>query len=248
MRNISFEIALVFILSCFDVFGQWNLQTGYDFGFITKQKNRYAQRISFIPEYIPENNSLFSFSIGKDFYYRNTSGSSSNSYGIGTICEKRTSHYKVNYSVYNTSFSLGYQFEISDKSRVIAKLSAEGYVFNRVKIDKSIQKTMRYNDGCNEISGDPDITTTSFIDHSNSYNNRFGKKGNRDFIFPLLTFSLEYRINIDPIDLIFHLGASPERNNLYKNDRVIRGNYIFTGLRLGYTLPQKSKLTSNNSQ
>lgn len=240
MKKLQIGIMVSILLNFFDVSAQLNFQTGYDFGFITKQKNRYAQRISVMPEYILENNWLFSFSVGKDFFYRNTSGSSSNSYGTGTICEKRTSHYKVNYSAYNTSFSLGYQLKISDKSRVIVKLSAEGYVFNRLKIEKSIQETMRYNDGCNEVLEDPDITTTSFIDHSNSYNNRFGTKGNRDFIFPLLTFSLEYRINIDPIDLIFHLGASPESNNLYENDRVIRGNYIFTGFRLGYTLPQKT--------
>lgn len=234
-------VLLYVIFNNFLIFGQFNLQTGYDFGLITKQKNRHSHRLSLITEYIFGNNMMISLSLGKDYFYRNSEGSSTNSVLFGTYCEKRTSTYKVNYSANNIGLSLGYQFQLTDNSGLITKLSAEGYFYNGVRIKESIQTSMRYNSDCNEISSSPEVITTSIIDNSSSYNNRFGNKGNRKFIFPILVFSVEYRIKLDPIDLNLHFGASPERNNLYKNDRVIRGNYLFFGLRLGYTLPQKNK-------
>lgn len=233
MKKLQIGIMVSILLNLFDVSAQLSFQTGYDFGFITKQKKQNLHRLIFNPEYTFENNIVVSLFIGRDFYRSNRSNSSfSNCTGSSYI-------YKVNYFSTLTGLSFGYGFEITENSSFLFKLSAEGYFFDKWKIKESIRTTQQFPSNC-DGSIDPLITETRFLDGANSYNNRFGTKGNRDFIFPLLTFSLEYRINIDPIDLIFHLGASPESNNLYENDRVIRGNYIFTGFRLGYTLPQKT--------
>ena len=246
MRNISFEIALVFILSCVDVFGQWNLQTGYDFGVLkfpkkpTLQQSEFfrainyntVHRINFIGEYQFNSSLITSLGFGYDTY--RTKANYLTSTNTDEVCTSRENKYDATINTIRLDLSIGYLFNISGNSKLVFKGHYGLFIIQNRRVFNSERNLTRMD--CNNQSVSyRESYMIDFVNMDDIY-------GTSKVSLNQLFISSEYRYKFDHYQLNTFLGFSPMSKEFTVNNGSSQKNLLFIlGLRLGYTLPQKSK-------
>jgi hypothetical protein len=195
--NIKYKILFVLLLYSFIGVGQFNIQTGYDYGFFHRDNNKKIplnslHRLNIINEYIFENNISVSLNTGIDFHYFNYKFQSRMNYTAGNTSFNEIYYGKFNTQNYRMGFSLGYQFSLNNKSRILFKLCYDQYFVNSVSIGDNYKITNRYNVPVDQIDdNEPVITIKEFYPFLNldfiGYRNKLVKE-NRNIIF-----SAQYR-------------------------------------------------------
>jgi hypothetical protein len=125
--------------------GQWNIQTGYDFGFFTtdyqgnhllskEEDSHYTHRINGRFEYQSKNNFLVSLNTGinihdvrHDLQTRKNTDFSGNS-----VVRHRTSIHHSTLQAYRLGLSIGYKFSINNISSIILSLNYDHFFMNKV--------------------------------------------------------------------------------------------------------------------
>ncbi len=233
---------ILFILLPLGLIGQWNIQTGYDFGTytipVTQRKNfNNSHRVNLVNEYIFTNKVLVSLNSGIDLqkinYISNNriNGSNENSF------TEYISENEINIQTYRLGLSLGYQFEITPLTNILFKISYDQYFVNNVSIKKGYQTKNSYSVPSSEIDNyEPTVSTKEFspnIDFQRiGYRNKFLKE-NRN-----LVFSLIYRYHIHDFFISPSISFSPFNEGfvLFPSQ-----NLFLFGVNLGYTFPQKDQ-------
>ena len=261
MKNKLIIISVCLFSSIFSSFGQWNVQTGYDLGVFTndyydysellkeKEASHLLHRLNVKLEYQLKNNLLISMNSGVDFHdVKHDLLFTLESIYSGT--EMKQHNRSIHHSTiqnYKIGLSVGYMYSFNDFSSISFGVNYDQFFVNRVKNQKSYHIIEYYSDFETQNSKLQfrDEKYTSMIDQNEIGNGNKFKVNNR-----LIIFSLSYRYQIDDFFINSSAGLSFRNNNLVGTASFIPKpqNLFLFGINFGYTLPQKSKLTSNNSQ
>lgn len=233
---------LTLVLNFHLVSGQWNIQTGYDFGTftipVTQRKNfNKIHRVNLVGEYIFKNNILVNLNTGVDFHLIDYHSTSRITDPSGNNSTESISTKDINIQNFRIGLSLGYQFKINNISSIKLNLSYDQYFVNHLVINESFRIKNSYDVPADEIDyNEPNIQTYEFsprLDYQRfGYRNKF-VIDNRNIIF-----SLGYRHQMDNFFVNPSLGFSPLNTGfiLFR-----RQNLFLFGINLGFTLPQKNK-------
>lgn len=228
------------------LFGQWNIQTGYDFGTMKLPSNNsnvtinskwdFVQRLNLIGEYSFRNNILLSIDSGTDFHniLRDQQRTTSNSSGDGLAIY--SGRFDARIQTYRIGLGFGYALDISDNSKITIKLSINQFFVNSIRlIEWNVIKSIYDNQSADE----PTSIEKEFPNPLNydkiGLRNKWTNENNSGHL------SLEYRYRLsNMLSLNTFFGYSPFDKRIYPRTSIRRNSFIL-GLRLGYTLPQKNK-------
>lgn len=245
MRYLKSSLLFFMIFRFVFTFGQWNVQTGYDFApFITtgnnsskllgKTENSHRiHRLNGRLEYQFKNNLFLGLNSGIDFHniqrHLETRGTS---IGVSSSL-KETSIYHVNKQTYRIGLQIGYNYSITDESSICFAIEYGQFFFNRVNIKESLFIEERF---LNPEVDDPWLRTEEHRPMTNLNDLGYGneiKLENRNIVF-----SIQYRHQFNKFFISPNVGVSPWNNINF--GRVGKTFFLF-GINFGYTLPQKSK-------
>lgn len=230
-------LVFLFILNSQLIFGQWNLQAGYDFGFIKfpKVENldrkinfNSLHRTNFVVESLLSNGLLFSLNLGFDYY--NTKADFSRT----TISNNntRTTNFLYDTDVMNLRLEIGtgYAWSLNDVSKLVVKVYSGIFYISDYKINKS-QVTNETFSGQNVSNENLLVYQSDFVelvDFKELYGtDRIG--------FHPISFSLQYRYKINEYSLNGFLGYAPLRRGFTVNNGAASSfNHLFMiGVRIG---------------
>ena len=233
------------LFNCLNVFGQWNIQTGYDFGTMKLPSNSpnvtinskwdFVQRLNLIGEYSFRNNILLSIDSGTDFHniLRDQQRTTSNSTGGMTIYSGR---FDARIQTFRIGLGIGYAFNISDDSKIAIKLNMQHFFVNSIRlIEWSLIKTVYNGQSTNQPISVEKVLPNPLNYDKIGLRNKWVNENNIGYL------SIEYRYRLSNIlSLNTFFGYTPFDKRIYPRTSISRNSFIL-GLRLGYTLPQKSK-------
>lgn len=234
-------LVLFFFVSYLNLFSQFNILTGYDYGLIQLEKITSAttdekvkwnsvQRFNSNVEYLLPSKFLFSLDLGVDTYHKRIKYVSTQK----NIVEKRSVNAKI--ITLRNQLSFGYLFNFDEKNSLVFKISSGIYSVLDIKILESTFEKKVFKDDTHE-----GIPLSSIIE----YNDRtyFKKESqNRSAYlsgFNLLQTSIEYRYTFNDWNCNLFVGYTPIQKEIIQ--RFNNNNLFLLGIRLGYTLPQKTK-------
>lgn len=242
------SLPLILLLFVFKIsFGQWNVQTGYDFGFFrtdyqgsealsTEEDSHNLHRINVKLEYQFKNNFLVSLNTGANIHNvsHDLKTIKNTNFDGNSVVRHRTSIHNSTLQTYRIGLSIGYNFSINNSSSVIVSVNYNQFFFNKVTNKRSLFITNYYLSSDGEKS-DPIYTENEYQDMIDldeiGYRNKF-KKENKH-----LVFSLGYRHQIRDFFINPTLGLSLLNNSLVKPEFIIpkRQTLFLFGLNIGYT-------------
>ena len=224
--------------------GQFNIQTGYDYGFFKtdyygaellskKEDSHKIHRLNGKIEYQFKNNFFLGLNSGIDFHnvqrYLETRGQS---IGVSSTI-KETSIYHVNKQTFRVGLHIGYNYSINNKSSFCFLIEYGQFFFNKIKTKESLFIDERF------LNSEVDNPWMRAVEHrpmTNLIDLGYGNEiilENRNIVF-----SIEYRYQFDKFFITPKVGVSPW-NNI--NFGRVGKTFFLCGIRLGYTLPQKNK-------
>jgi len=234
---------LIFASVCtaFLTYGQWNVQTGYDFGTFTipktERKNfNNLHRFSLIGEHVFENKMLVNINTGIDFHRINyqtvNTTEPTNDYS-----EEFISHNNVNIQNFKMGLSMGYNFIIDHTSSIKVSLLYDHYFVNRLTIKKSYSKINSYNEPANNLASNEPLSQVYEFSPDIDFE-RFGYKNNFVLNNNNISLSVGYCYKLGRVFINSSLRFSPLNTGfvLFR-----RQNLFLFGINLGYTFPQKDK-------
>jgi hypothetical protein len=237
-------MVVIFFLNPQLIFGQWNLQTGYDFGLIKfpKVENldrkinfNTLHRTNFVVESILNNGLLFSLNLGYDRYNSKANFSRTT---VSNNTRVTNFLYDTNVKTLRLEIGTGYSWNLDDRSTLIVKVQSGIFYISDYKINKSqvSNKTFSGHNVSNETLLAYQADFVDLVDFQELY----GVKG---IGFHPINLTVQYRYKIKDFSLNGFLGYFPMRRGFTINNGAASSfNHIFLlGLRLGYTLPQKNK-------
>lgn len=224
-------------------FGQFNLQTGYDFGIVKfrSDRNNNLHRFNFNIEHQFKKNLILGINTGYDVYrvkYNSVSQSE------GETCDIRTIDYDAKAKTQRIEFSLGYNFKLNKKSSIRPKISYGYFWLRDVNILTSTITDEVYNGDCSSI--DAPLSINSQFNDVVKYRSIHYSDGSK--FDKIASVSLEYQYLIENFSLIAYIGFSP----FEKRDFVVAGgyysNYYMVGFRLGYALSFLNRKPKKNEK
>ena len=236
MKLINTLCLAILLLISNTSLGQFNIQTGYDFGIIKfrSDRNNNLHRFNFNIEYKFKKNIILGINTGYDLYrvkYNSVTQSEEET------CDIQTIDYDAKAKTQRIEFSLGYNFKINKESSIRPKISFGYFWLQDVNILTSTITDEIYYGDCS--SEDPPVTMNSKFSNVVKYRSIHYNDGSK--FDKITTLSLEYQYRINNFSLVSYIGFSP----FEKRDFVIAGgyysNYYMIGLRLSYTISQKKK-------
>lgn len=249
-----FFVSIVFLVAhnCSTILGQFNIQTGYDFGFFKtdyyysneflslKDDSHQIHRLNGKIEYQFKNNLLVSLNTGIDIHdFRHHLETKGDNVGASSFIQSKSFHHSK-IQTYRFGLSIGYQHYLNNTSILFLSISYDQFFVNSVNINRSdyIRNRFLISEVENNNPYFTSIEHRAMIDLNEiGYRNKF-KTDNRHIIF-----SLGYR---------YYKGSffiSPSLAITTKNKTPVRSfgappkpqNLFLFGVNLGYTLPQKNK-------
>lgn len=233
------HIAFVILSFCLNTMGQWNIQSGYDFGLIKfPSANNLDREIHFnnlhranlIIESILDNGLLFSAKSGFDYY--NTKANFSRT--------ERSNNTRVTNFLYDSNvknirleLGIGYSLNLDDKNAIIWK--AHTGIFH-VLDKKTIKSEVSSESYSGEVIKDENLLAfkSEYVDLVNIRDiygsNRYG--------FHPVSLTIEYRYFFGDYFLNSLIGYSPMRRGFTINNGSFSSfNHIFMiGVQIGYNL------------
>lgn len=247
-------LILTFITTALFSYGQWNVQTGYDFGFFTnnyhdqselleeKEASHLLHRFNLGLEYQLKNNFLFSVNSGVDIHnIKHNLLFTLESIYSGTQMKQynRSIHHSIIQN-YKAGLSIGYLYSINTSSSIIIEVNYDQFFVNKINNKISSHIIEYYSDFETQNSELQlrDEKYTSMIDLNEiGYGNEFIVNNK------LIIFSLNYRYQKGDFFINSSAGFSFRNNNLVKTATFIPKpqNLFLFGINLGYIFPQKDK-------
>ncbi|PHR43957.1 MAG: hypothetical protein COA32_15595 [Fluviicola sp.] len=232
-------IVVLFILNSQLIFGQWNIQTGYDFGLIKfpKVENldrkinfNTLHRTNFVVESILNNGLLFSLNIGYDHY------NSKANFSRTTVSNNtRVTNFSYDTNVKNLRLEIGtgYSWSLDHRSTLVVKVYSGVFFISDYKINES-QVT-------NETFSGDNVSNENLLAYQSDFVDLVDFKelyGSDRIGFHPISFSVEYRYEINQYSLNGFLGYAPMRRGFTINNGPESSfNHIFMiGVRMGYFL------------
>ena len=251
MKFLKSGIVLGFLVNSLSVFGQWNIQTGYDFGIFKvdyysnnvlnkSESSQHIHRLKGKLEYRIKGSFLISLNTGVDIYdiYHNLDYTRTNPASGILINETSIHHSRI--QTYRTGFSVGYQLHLKNHHSLLLSLTYDHFFINKVNIKRSdhIKKwflnSEEYNQN-NEYLNKKEHTRMINLTEIGYKNNLI--KDNRHIIF-----SLGYRYQNGAFFVSPSIGVTTKNRNKVRPFAIPkRQNLFLFGINFGYTLPQKSK-------
>lgn len=238
------HITILLLLSSYFALGQFNIQTGYDFGVLkfpkkpTLQQSEFfreinyniVHRINVIGEYQFNSNLIMSLNFGYDTY--RTRANYFTTTNTSEICTMRGNKYDAAVNTFRLDFSFGYLLNISRNSKLVFKGSYGFFKIQNQKIFNS-ERTLTHIDCSDQSVIYRENYMLDFVSLDNIY-------GTSNLSLNQLSVSAEYRYRFDKYQLNIFLGFSPMNKEFTVNNGSSQKNLLFLlGLRLGYTFPQK---------
>lgn len=239
------HITILFLLSSNFTLGQFNLQTGYDYGLIQLEKItslttddeinwNSLQRFNFNVEYISSSKLLFSLDIGIDTYSEKMKSVNIQK----NIVEKRRYDGKI--ITLRNQLSIGYLFEINKENSLVFKISSGIFSIRDIKIFESSFEKKVFED---DTHTDPPIHYSIEHKDKTDFQEVYGYKSKYLSGFNLLQTSIEYRYTFNDWSCNLFLGYTPMQKQIIQ--RFNNNNLFLLGIRIGYYLPSK---TNNNEK
>ncbi|MDX1653487.1 MAG: hypothetical protein R3277_13395 [Brumimicrobium sp.] len=240
---------VLFIFFPFAHFGQWNIQTGYDFGAMTfKEYNSnvnmnskwdFVNRFNLITEYSFKNDFLFSVNSGLDIHniLFDQERVVINSNGGTDVYGGRS---ELNIQTYRLGFSTGYNWHLNKSSSLVFKFNFHQFFINRITIFQMTSTVKNYDVPQDEVTENDPLYFSSELNNrldyqKIGYRNKWKRDNNN------VNVSVEYRRQVFSLyHLTFFAGYSPFDRRIYPVTSEKR-NLFLLGLRIVYTFPQKSK-------
>jgi len=243
MKLFNYILILIFVLQGLITYSQWNIQTGYDFGFIRRNSENWnnVQRVNFTTETTLKSNFVFSFNYGIDSYFSNMDGRISTNY-TNTYSIEISKHEAI-IKVNRMDLSFGYNLQLKNNHYLIGKITSGINKLSDIRIIESKTYSKKYLSSDNSLIEQKEFF--SDIDSFTEYSERYGFPNKFISAVTPFTLSLDYRYKINKWFLNLHFSYTPFQREFIRS-YASRGNqYFLLGLRLGYTLPQKS---NNNAK
>jgi hypothetical protein len=234
-------IIIVFLSTSTLCLGQFNIQTGYDFGLIQLEKitsynteDTYKwnslKRLNLNFEYTFKSKFLLSLDLGLDTYSDKVDSRTINN----NVIQKRT--YDANILALRNQISLGYSVDLHENFDLVFKISLGIFSIRNVKIfDASFEQTT-FQD--NTLQGEPINYLIEYRDKTD-YEEVYGYGTNYFSGFNLFLSSLELRYSPNNWSYNLFLGYTPLQKQVIQ--RFNNNNLFIVGFRLGYTLPFSRK-------
>lgn len=245
---MKFLWILLFLFSCingFSCYGQWNIQSGYDFGtftftnpFNTDQGLNIVNRLNVVGEYELPNNISFSLNCGYDFQKIDYKKAKRYNHYNGTQSYEDIYRQDIDIQKYRLGLSFGYSIDIKDVSSVQIKLSYDQFFVNKISINQLYDVKNSYLVSSSEIDGHEPVTSTKSFSSRFFKMDRIGYKNEFLIKNRHIVLSIHYKYNFQNYFLSPSIGFSPWNKGIVLPDG--RNLYV-VGIRLGYTFPQKSK-------
>ena len=242
------------LLNCLYTFGQWNIQTGYDFGVIRfpnlpeligqdinrKTNFNFLHRYNLLGEYKSPNNLVTSLNFGFDNYRNKFDYTTTSTFEGG--CKKRTNinEYFATINTLRFDFSLGYAFNLSNKSSIVLKGNYGLFIIANHKIFKSSRVVIEVNNCMNYIETQDNVML-DFINLNQKYGDGLKIGWNQ------VSISAEYRYKINHLSLNAYTAFSPmfDKEFIASTTGNSKNLIFILGLRIGYTLQSKNKENEN---
>lgn len=228
---------ILFILSPQLIFGQWNIQAGYDFGLIKFPKVQSLDRkihfntlhrTSFVVESLLDNGLLFSLNIGYDHYNSKADFSRTT---VSNNTRVTNFLYDTDVNSLRLEIGTGYSWNLNDKSALIVKVQSGIFYISDYKINKS-QVTNKTFSGHNVSNENLLAYQSDFVDLVD-FKELYGS--DRIGFHPII-FSVEYRYMMNKYSLNGFFGYAPMRRGFtINNGSESSFNHLFMiGVRMGY--------------
>jgi len=238
------------LVICYNVFGQFNVQTGYNFGFfdtkyyapelVGKSDNSHRiNRLNGRVEYQLKKKLLIGLNTGLDFFdIRHHFETKGDNVGVSSFKKAESIHHS-RIQAYRVGLSIGYQYLFNNGSSLCFSVNYDQFFINSVKIIRSdyIKKLFSISEVENNAPYLTSVEHRTMIDLNEiGYRNEF-KQDNRHIIF-----SLEYRYYWERFFMSSTLAISTKNKNPIRSFRIPkRQNLFLFGINLGYTFPQKDQ-------
>lgn len=237
--KVSNLILFILTFNSLFSFGQWSIQTGYDFGLIKFPKAdnldrkihfNTLHRTNFVVESILNNGLLISMNFGYDHY------NSKANFSRTTVSNNtRVTNFLYDTDVKNLRFEIGsgYAWSLDDESTLVVKMQSGIFYISDYKINKSqvTNKTFYSHNLSDENLLSYQSDFVDLVDFKDLYgSNRIG-------VHPI-SFSADYRYNMNKFSLNGVLGYAPMRRGFTINNGTVSSfNHTFMiGIRIGYFL------------
>ncbi|MGM0477911.1 MAG: hypothetical protein ACQERC_01725 [Bacteroidota bacterium] len=239
MMRLHCLFILAFIFTAFFSYGQWNVQTGYDFGTFTIPKTQRKNfnnlhRFSLIGEYIFSNEISVNINTGIDLHkidYQavNTIEPTSN------YSKEFITHNNINIQNFKFGLSMGYNFILNNNSSIKVSLNYDHYFVNRLTIKESYSIINSYSVPTDEIESNEPLSKVHEFSPELDYE-RFGYKNTFVLSNNNVSLSIGYRYRLGSVFINSSIRFSPLNTGfvLFR-----RQNLFLIGVNLGYTFPQK---------
>lgn len=246
--NLNLKILILFILNSFLNLGQFNIQTGYDIGVIKfpklpelideevkRETNfNFLHRYNFLGEYKFSNNLVTSFNFGFDNYRNKFDYTTTKTSEESCIEKTNRNEYSAIINTLRLDLSLGYAFELSNKSSIVLKGNYGLFIIANHKILNS-SRTIIEENKCMNYTKIQDNVMLDFLNINQKYGDGIKVGWNQ------ISISAEYRYKINHLNLNVYSAFSPllEKEFIASTTGYSKNLIFLLGLRLGYTFPQK---------
>jgi hypothetical protein len=261
----KYQLFVIFVWVLGFSFGQFNVQTGYDFGLlkfpkpyapgnlsteINREFNREIDcntfhRFSIIGEYILKSNWVLSSNFGYDLYQTKAKSQLINVNTNNNICLIEDIKYNAHVSTVRFDLSFGYRVSLSEKSELAFKGHYGLFMVHNHRIFES-EKFVRHEICSEQTVISSDLQMVDFVD----MNKLFGDDGEMKIRLNQFSVSVEYRYQMQQIKLNTFLGFGPmQREFTINGSGTGADNFLFMlGLRIGYELPSSKDKNKTNEK
>ena len=244
-------LILVFLYTAFLTYGQWNVQTGYNFGFFStdynggelldrKENTYHLHRVNLNGAYEFKNNLFASMTTGVDIYdVKHDLVIIDDVVSDGnTFEEQRRSIHSSIIQNFKIGVSVGYKVRLNAKSSTFFSIGFNQFFVNEVNIKRSKYSEKYYSESDEDTPFQSKKEQRTMIDLEEIGHRNKLSRHNQLFIF-----SLGYRYEFDNRFIGCSVGFSPRNRSLVRPIFLIPEpqNLFLFGINLGYTFPQKDQ-------
>lgn len=250
MRILKTGIMASVLVICYNVFGQFNVQTGYNFGFfhtkyyvpelLSKTDNAHRiNRLNLELEYQFKKKLLIGLNTGVDFndirHHLETKG---DNVGVSSFKIAESIHHSK-IQTFRLGLSIGYQYLFKNASSLCFSVNYDQFFINSVNIIKSeyIKSLSSATEAENNAPYLTIVEHRAMIDLNEiGYRNKI-KKDNRYIIF-----SLEYRYYWECFFVSTSMAISTKTTNPVRSFSLPKPQNLFLfGVNIGYTFSKNSE-------